>query len=92
MVRRTPPQRKTDEQAFPIRVKFVVPPFGTARVAPEMHLWLKEEVGRGRFAVHSTDALFTDAFAVHFVELDDAQAFMQAHPTLELADVDVATF
>ncbi|WP_221558234.1 hypothetical protein [Qipengyuania qiaonensis] len=51
-----------------------------------MDEWLQQKVGQGRFAVHGTEAIAMNAFAVHFVALKDALAFAQAHPNLELAD------
>lgn len=93
MARRSPPQRKLDERAFPIRVKFSVPPLGTIGVAPDMYKWLESEVGRGRYAVHPTETVLWNAFAIHFVAVEDARAFVAAHPQLQLADgTDCVTY
>lgn len=86
MSRRTRAQQKTDDLAFPIRVKFTVPERGLGEVSTRMHQWLREQFGAGRFAVHSAQAISSAAIGVYFVSLDDARRFVDAFPMMEIAD------
>ena len=86
MARRTRPQAKTDDLAFPIRVKFRVPRDGLGRLSETTRSWLREHVGTGRFAVHNTDAIASDAVGVYFVTLGEAQEFVAAFPEMQIAD------
>ena len=86
MSRRTRAQQQTDDLAFPIRVKFAVPERGLGDVSNRMHEWLRQEGGGGRFAVHSAQAISNAAVGVYFVSLDDARRFVEAFPTMEIAD------
>ena len=52
MDRRSPPQKRTDDHAFPVRVKVLVPERGFENLLLDMHRWLDAAVGRGSFAVH----------------------------------------
>ena len=87
MVRRSESQFKVDDRAFPIRVKFVVPPGGMRGLSDRIHLWLKENVGHLAWAwgpAHSTGC--SQATAYYFRSLADAQRLVDAFPELELAD------
>lgn len=86
MPRRTRAQQKTDDLAFPVRVKFAVPGRGLGEVSTRMHQWLKDELGAGRFAVHSAQAISSAAIGVYFVSLDDARRFVETFPMMEIAD------
>ena len=86
MVRRTRAQHKTDDLAFPIRVKFAIPRDGLGIVLTDAHVWLRENLGDGRYAVHSTQSIGTDALGVYFVSVEDAERFIAAMPTLQIAD------
>lgn len=86
MVRRSTPQKKTDDRAFPIRVKFRVPERGFGGLCDRFHSWLRDEVGTGRHVVHSASAIGADAIAIYFVELGDAVCFVEAFPEMEMAD------
>ncbi|MCH2487949.1 MAG: hypothetical protein MK010_09445 [Erythrobacter sp.] len=86
MTKRTRAQQKTDDLAFPIRVKFVVPPLGLMGLSSRMTIWLRDTLGPARYATHSAMALGNQAIGVHFVTLEDAQAFVAAFPELEIAD------
>lgn len=55
-----------------------------ARVDP--HLWLQKNVGAGMYAYHAAGRPSRDVFAVYLRRLEDLQAFIEAHPALELAD------
>ena len=56
MDRRSPPQKRTDDHAFPVRVKVLVPERGFENLLLDMHRWLDAAVGRGSFAVHGAGA------------------------------------
>lgn len=87
MTRRTTPQHRTDDGAFPLRLRIVVPPLGFGRLAPEIARWLEDRVGRGEFAWHSGgNATGRDAAAFYFRRVADAEAFLDAFPMLEPAD------
>jgi hypothetical protein len=89
MVRRTQSQHKTDDQAYPVRVKFVIPFHDRSRwwgLQDRLHAWLKE-LGPRRHAIHSGGwSMGRQAMAIYFRNLEDAQACVAAFPELELAD------
>ena len=91
MTRRTRAQHLTDDVAFPIRVKFMVPWDGLGHLSVDMRVWLKDNVGAGRFAVHSASAISGPAIGVYFVTLADAQGFVTAFPSMEIADGTAST-
>lgn len=86
MNRRTSPQKKKDEVAFPVRVRIVVPPRGLGQMLDLMQIWLRAEIGTGNFATHSSAALGSDAMAIYFRSLADARRFLERFPDLRLAD------
>jgi putative SOS response-associated peptidase YedK len=86
MSRRSIPQSKTDDLAFPIRVKLGVPDSGFGRLSDDINCWLAAVVGHGNYALHSVQALFTSASALYFRDIEAARAFLAAFPALELAD------
>lgn len=93
MVRRSTPQKKTDELAFPVRVRFEVPPRGFGMRLNDLHQWLSDEIGPGHYAVHSSYALAMDGMAVHLRLPEDATALVQAFPDFVLADgVDCVSY
>ena len=47
MDRRSPPQKRTDDHAFPVRVRILVPERGFENLLLDMHRWLDASVGRG---------------------------------------------
>ncbi|WP_241565086.1 SOS response-associated peptidase family protein [Paenirhodobacter populi] len=87
MTRRTTPQAKTDEAAFPIRVLFYVPENGLGKNSEIIWHWLDMTIGRGNFAWHSRgrDA-HRDRFALYFRDPVAPSLFTQAFPFLEIAD------
>lgn len=85
MPRRSTPQRRIDDIAFPVRVKVVVPPNGFGRRFDDMHAWLDRTVGRGDYAHHATEAMGAQATAFYFRDPATAAAFVDAFG-LELAD------
>jgi hypothetical protein len=86
MERRSPPQKRSDDRAFPVRVKVVGPGRGFENLLPAMHRWLDAKIGRGGYAMHGAAAIGADATAWYFRKVEEAQAFVAAFPMLELAD------
>ena len=90
MARRTTPQSKTDDLAFPVRVKFAVPGGGLRSIDDTLDVrlreWLARELGRGAYACHAAPSLGTFASAVYFRRVADALRFVEAFPEWELAD------
>ena len=76
MDRRSPPQKRIDDHAFPVRVKVLVPERGFENLLLDMHRWLDAEVGRGSYAVHGAGTGLTDATAWYFRSVEEAQAFV----------------
>lgn len=89
MTRRTRPQAKTDDLAFPIRVKFAIPHHDRAMwwgVNERLTIWLRE-MGRERCVQHSGGWYIRgQAMALYFRTLEDAKVCVEAFPELELAD------
>lgn len=93
MVRRTTPQWKIDERTFPIRVKFAAPPLGFGNRILDLYGWLDQEVGRGHYAIHPTNAQAMDAIGVHLRDIELAKLLVAAFPDFELADgIDSLTY
>ncbi len=86
MNRRSTPQKKTDDTAFPIRIKVAIPKRGMGMLTGAYHNWLNEELGPGHFANHSTSTVGGSATAFYFRDLDNARQFLEAFPMLNLAD------
>jgi hypothetical protein len=89
MVRRSTPQAKTDDVAYPVRVKFTLPRYelGSSGAYDGMREWLQRELGSYRYAWHSTQSLACgDAFAIYFRTPADALRFVAAFPDAKLAD------
>ena len=86
MTRRSTPQKKIDDAAFPVRVRVVVPGFGFGPDLIAMCRWLSTEIGDADCAMHGASEAGKNACAFHFRDLVGARAFMAAFPALELAD------
>jgi hypothetical protein len=90
MARRSAPQSKTDDLAFPVRVKFAVPGCGIASIhdtlGERMREWLRRELPAGDHAWHGAVSRGTNACAIYFRRVQDAQRFVEAFPEFELAD------
>ena len=86
MAQRTRLQSKTDDLAFPVRIKLAVPPGGLGATLNAIGAWLQDHVGKGNYAVHSAPGLGGDTMVVHFRDLETARAFVDAFPRVELAD------
>lgn len=85
MIRRSTPAAKRDDEAYPIRLKFAVPPFGLGKQLDEINAWLRNHLEPGAFAVHSARAFGGSAMAIHFLAIEDALQFRDAFPELPLA-------
>lgn len=85
MNRRTTPSAKRDDDAFPIRIKLAVPPDGLGNRLDAITAWLRAELPREAFAVHSARTIGGDAMAVYFLGIEDAARFLAAFSNLQLA-------
>ena len=88
MVRRSESHFKINDRAYPIRVKFAVPPGGmrTLEIGITVHDWLQRELDHLAWAWGPAHSIAGRATAYYFRSLDDAQRFVEAFPQLELAD------
>jgi hypothetical protein len=86
MSHRSTAQRGIDDRAFPLRVKLRIPPNGLGNLLTDALAWLRVEVGRGDFVQHGAETLGGDATAIYFRRPGDLTRFLEAFPTLELAD------
>ena len=86
MVRRSTPQWKTDERAFPVRIRLAVPDRGFGKRLNAIHQWLRNEIGVTDYAVHGNSALGADAIGIYVRDVEGAMAFIRAFPDLSLAD------
>jgi hypothetical protein len=85
MDRRSPPQKRTDDHAFPVRVRILVPERGFENLLLDMHRWLDASVGRGSYAVHGASDGLTDATASYFRSVEGA-GLRRAIPDARVAD------
>jgi hypothetical protein len=86
MARRSTSQFKLDDYAYPIRVKFIVPPGGMGALSTQLAVWLKENLDHLAWSWGPAQALGEQATAYYFRSLSDAQRFVAAFPDLKLAD------
>ena len=86
MDRRSPPQKRIDDHAFPVRVKVLVPERGFENLLLDMYRWLDAEVGRGNYARTASAPAWRMRTAWYFRTVEEAQAFVAAFPMLVLAD------
>lgn len=87
MTRRSTPQAKIDDSAFPVRLLICVPEMGLGSRSDALHEWLATRIGRGNYAWHAGGRGGTrDRIALYFREPDSASACLTAFPDLELAD------
>lgn len=85
MTRRSTPSAKRDDDAFPIRIKLAVPSDGLGKRLDELMAWLRDNLPRESYAVHSARAIGGSAMAVYFLTFTDAGTFLDAFPDLPLA-------
>ena len=86
MNRRSVAQKIADDRVWPIRVYVVVPGNGFSGAGIDPHAWLIKELGLAGFAWHATGRMSDHVAAVYFRTLPDLQRFLDAFPTLQLAD------
>lgn len=87
MTRRSTPQAKTDDRAFPVRLIIRVPQGGFGHLLNDAHRWLDTAAGRPNYAWHGGGATTgRHVCAVYFRCPSLAAAFLDAIPGLELAD------
>lgn len=85
-MRRTRAHAKTDDYAFPIRLKFFVPPRGLGTDLDAVYIWLQERLPRSDYAVHTARTIGSEAMAVHFRSIEIANQFLEHFSHLPLAD------
>lgn len=85
MTRRTTPAAKRDDDAFPVRIKLAVPPDGLGTTLDAIATWLRGNLPRDAFALHSARTIGGDAMAVYFLGIEDAGRFLAAFPEVPLA-------
>lgn len=86
MVRRSSPQKKTDEAAFPVRIRLKQPVRGFGQRLHDVYNWLNTEIGPGQYAVHGSPMTGGDGLGIYLLDLEGARGFLQAFPDLSLAD------
>lgn len=86
MTRRSTPQKKIDDLAFPIRVKIVVPGSGFGIRLIDAHAWLRDNLPKLGFAQHAATGFHPHATAFYFRRIEDATRFLEAFPDFDLAD------
>ncbi|WP_313137760.1 SOS response-associated peptidase [Paracoccus jeotgali] len=87
MTRRSIPQSRLDDQAFPVRVLICVPELGFGSLGDDVRRWLEARLGRSQYAWHGGGRSGTrDRVALYFRAAEAAHACLTAFPQLELAD------
>lgn len=74
-------QKTLDERAFPVRIRFIIPPNGFGTRMAEARVWLNEQVGRADHATHADNG----ALALYFRTPAPAMRFLEAFPDFALA-------
>jgi hypothetical protein len=85
MARRSTTSAGNADRKFPVRIKIRVPSTGLGIMIVEIDVWLNKTFGPGGFGQSPASAMGMDATAFHFMTIDNAQAFLQAFPKIELA-------
>ena len=89
--RRSPPQRKIDDAAFPVRVYLRVPSDGIGRRLDALHSWLAKNIDRGDYAIHAggwhpgSNGL-EDRLAIYVRHPEIASTLLTEFSELELSD------
>lgn len=91
MSRRSVPQPKIDDAAFPVRVYLRVPGEGLGRRLDALHQWLASNIGSGDYAIHAGGRQpgstgLEDGLASYTRYPDAAAALLTALPKLELSE------
>ena len=85
MARRSTTAASDADRTFPIRLKVKVPPAGLGMTLVEIDAWLRLSFEDGEYCQGPALAAGINAAAFHFMTINDAQAFLQAFPKLEMA-------
>ncbi|KQI68172.1 hypothetical protein AN189_12320 [Loktanella sp. 3ANDIMAR09] len=72
------------DERFAVRLKFAVPPDGLGTLLSDIDVWLKAEVGSGRYGRTPARSRGSDAVAYHFLSLEDAGRFVASFNDLIL--------
>ena len=83
MSRRSTPQSKIDDTAFPVRLRVVVPEYGFGPQLSAIHSWLDTTLGRGNFAHHGGGRAIAQQGTVEYTTLF---YFRTAHAAAAFAD------
>lgn len=78
MSRRTSPQSKTDDRAFPVQIKVLTPEFSLSMLPQDPWRWLDCEIGRGEYATTGARCYVGDVMVLHLRCLEDAGRFLDA--------------
>ncbi|WP_454798606.1 hypothetical protein [Novosphingobium lindaniclasticum] len=85
MVRRSTPQWKVDELAFPVRILFYEKDIAVVNYM-RIHEWLMAHMRRGDYAEHGGPGQGSMTVAYYFRTTEDAHRFRSAFADIELAD------
>lgn len=85
MVRRSTPQRKVDDRAFPVRILFYEKDIAVVNYM-RIHDWLMAHIRRGDYAEHGGPDQANKTVGYYFRTTEDAHRFRSAFPDIELAD------
>lgn len=91
MSRRSDPQSKIDDGAFPVRLLIVTPEGGFGSDIDAIYHWLDQEVGRAQYAIHSAGRApgqngLIYRIAIYLKHPKFGAALLSAFPNLDLAD------
>ena len=91
MSRRSDPQSKIDDGAYPVRLLIVAPESGFGSDFDAIYRWLNQEVGRDKYAIHSAGRApgqngIICRIAIYLKHPKFGAALLSAFPKLELAD------
>ena len=91
MNRRSTPQAKINDTAFPVWLFALVPQDGCGNEINSIMAWLLSSIGVGEFAQHTGHALLGDTVAFYLRCVEDASRFVEAHPQMVLADCTISS-
>lgn len=67
-------------------MRFAAPDYGLGQRLNDLHDWLRNEIGPGGYAVHTSNALAGDGLGVYLCKSAQSQALVWTFPDLMLAD------
>jgi hypothetical protein len=85
MVRRSTPQGKVDDRAFPVRILFYERDIAVVNYM-RIHDWLMAHMRRGDYAEHGGPDRIDKTVGYYFRTTEDAHRFRSAFADIELAD------